>query len=64
VVACSGTEEKRKGRIDPALSALAVPAASEASTAMEPATVEAAEATDVGDTQTVCENRHRRNGRR
>jgi hypothetical protein len=47
--------KRERGRIDPALSALAVPTASEAPTAMKPATVEAAEATDVGDTHVMCE---------
>jgi hypothetical protein len=59
VAAWSGTGDKKKGRRDPALSALAVPTASEAATVeaatMEAATMEAADTSDMRDAHTVRE---------
>jgi len=54
VAAWSGTGDKKKGRRDPALSALAVPTASEAAT-VEAATMEAADTSDMRDAHTVRE---------
>ena len=54
MAAWSGTGDKKKGRRDPALSALAVPTASEAAT-VEAATMEAADTSDMGDAHTVRE---------
>ena len=51
-----GRGDEKKGRRDPALSALAVPTASEAATAMEAATHGmGAETSEMGDTHTVRE---------
>jgi len=59
VAAWSGTGDKKKGRRDPALSALAVPTASEAATVeaatVEAATMEAADTSDMRDAHTVRE---------
>jgi hypothetical protein len=59
VAAWSGTGDKKKGRRDPARSALAVPTASEAATVeaatMEAATMEAADTSDMRDAHTVRE---------
>ena len=59
MAAWSGTGDKKKGRRDPALSALAVPTASEAATVeaatMEAATMEAADTSDMRDAHTVRE---------